>query len=207
MSSTNSLSSSAARGAQALEQADVALGERLGGERHHPVVRALGQASELADQPQLFALCAGILAWGLLAGEPRRAEAGGRMLASFLLATAVKGLVKRLVARTRPHLLLDEGRYEVEPMGPNEGPWNSFPSGHTAGSVAAARALVRCYPGARWPAYAAAGAVGLVQVPRGAHYPVDVAAGLLVGLGSEALVNEAAERLQRAAAGEAVGGR
>ena len=61
----------------------------------------------------------------------------------------------------------------------------SFPSGHSAGSVAVACAFGAEYPEYRWPALAAAGAVALVQIPTCAHYPSDVAAGSAVGALSE----------------------
>ena len=173
----------------AVEDADVRVATRLARHRHHPAMRVAGTLSEAGDQPPLIALAGAVLACGLLAGERRLALAGGRMLASHLLATWVKSGIKHVVARTRPHVLLDEGRYELKPLGPDEGPWNSFPSGHTAGSVAVARALARVYPDARLPAYAAASAIALVQIPRAAHYPIDVMAGALVGLAAEAAVD------------------
>jgi membrane-associated phospholipid phosphatase len=129
------------------------------------------------------------VAWGLLTRDPRLARRGGHLAASVALATLLKGTVKRALSRTRPNVLLDQGRYRVEPLGPDEGPWHSFPSGHTAGSVALARAVARCWPGARWPAYAGAAAVGMAQVPRGAHYPSDVLAGVVVGVAAEAVVH------------------
>jgi membrane-associated phospholipid phosphatase len=117
------------------------------------------------------------------------------MLGSLVLATWIKTGLKHLVARTRPNVLLEEGRYEVEPFGPDEGPWHSFPSGHTAGSVAVARAVTRVFPQARTAAYGAAAAIALIQIPRGAHYPADVAAGTVVGVVAEAAVNRAADYL------------
>jgi membrane-associated phospholipid phosphatase len=158
-------------------------------------MRALGAASEIGDQPPLMAISAAVLAYGIFAGDRRATGAGGRMLGALLLATGVKAGLKRLVSRTRPNVLLDEGRYEVRPLGPDEGPWHSFPSGHTAGSVAVARAAGRIYPEARLAANAAAAAIALIQVPRGAHYPIDVAAGALIGLGAEAVVDAVASRL------------
>jgi membrane-associated phospholipid phosphatase len=92
-------------------------------------------------------------------------------------------------------VLLEEGRYEVEPFGPDEGEWHSFPSGHTAGSVAVARAVGRVYPQARTAVYGGAAAVALIQIPRGAHYPADVAAGTVVGLVAEAAINRVADYL------------
>lgn len=182
--------------AREVERADVALGARLGTQRRHPLVRAAAALTELADQPQLLALSGAVALSGLASGNPRLAGAGGRMLASVAVATLLKGAIKRLVSRTRPNVLLDEGRYEVRPFGPNEGPWHSFPSGHTSGAVAAASALAVVYPAARLPAYAAAAAVAVALVPSARHYPADVVAGAAVGLASAAI----AERIWQAAA-------
>jgi membrane-associated phospholipid phosphatase len=177
------------------EDADVAVATHLASHRDHPVVRGLGPLSEVGDQPPLLVLSGAVLTFGLLAGNRRATEAGARMLGSIVLATWIKTGLKRLVARTRPNVLLREGRYEVEPLGPDEGPWHSFPSGHTAGSVAVARAAGRIYPEARTAAYTTAAAIALVQIPRGAHYPADVAAGAIVGLAAEAVVDRIAHHL------------
>jgi membrane-associated phospholipid phosphatase len=179
------------------EDADVAIATHLASRRDHPVVRGLGTMSEIGDQPPLLALSGTVLAFGMLTCNRRATEAGARMLGSLVLATWMKTCLKRLVARTRPNVLLQEGRYEVEPLGPDEGPWHSFPSGHTAGSVAVSRAAARIYPEARTAAYTAATAIALVQIPRGAHYPADVAAGAIVGLAAEAMVDRIAHRLLR----------
>ena len=102
------------------------------------------------------------------------------MLASHLLATFIKGQVKQRVDRTRPFVIHEEGRYEVGTQAPrDEGKYNSFPSGHTAGAVAVAEALIREYPDTASPARLWAGAIALIQVPRCSHYPSDSAAGAL----------------------------
>jgi membrane-associated phospholipid phosphatase len=179
------------------EDADIAMATHLASHRDHPVVRGLGTLSEVGDQPPLLALSGAVLAFGVLTRNHRATEAGARMIGSLLLATWIKTGLKRLVARTRPNVLLQEGRYEVEPLGPDEGPWHSFPSGHTAGSVAVSCAAARIYPEARTAAHTAAAVIALVQIPRGAHYPADVAAGALVGLAAEAAVNRIAHHLLR----------
>jgi membrane-associated phospholipid phosphatase len=179
------------------EDVDVAMATHLASHRDHPVVRGLGTMSEVGDQPPLLALSGAVFAFGLLAGNRRATEAGARMLGSLVLATWIKTGLKRLVARTRPNVLLQEGHYEVEPLGPDEGPWHSFPSGHTAGSVAVACAAARIYPEARTAAYTAAAAIALVQIPRGAHYPADIAAGTLVGFAAEAAVDRIAHHVFR----------
>lgn len=190
---------SPASAATALEEADVEIGLRLARHRDRPAVRAAGAASEIADQVPLATLCAAVAGLGLATGDRRLAAAGGRMLASFALATAAKSLAKRLVSRTRPNQVLAEGHYEVAPRGPEGGPWHSFPSGHTAGSVAVAAAFGRAYPGAVVPAFGAAAAIAAVQVPRGAHFPLDLAAGALIGLAAEAVVDRAWPALARPA--------
>lgn len=186
----------------AVERADVTLAVSAARLRDRPAVRALGALSEVADQPPAYAVSGALAALGLLAGRPRLAEAGGRMLLSVTLAIAAKSAVKAVVARTRPWKAIDEGHYEVRALGPVEGPWNSFPSGHAADAVAMARALARAVPEAAGPAYGAAAVVAGVQVPRGAHYPIDVAAGALIGWGAEAVADLAWARA-RAALGEA----
>jgi hypothetical protein len=179
----------------AAEEADVALATHLAKHKDHPLVRGLGTLSEVGDQPPLLALSGAVLAYGVLVGDRRATGAGARMLGALVLATWIKTGLKSLVGRTRPNVLLDEGQYELEPFGPDEGPWHSFPSGHTAGSVAVARAVGRAYPQARTAAYAGAAAVALVQIPRGAHYPADVIGGAVVGIIAEAAINGAADHL------------
>ncbi len=119
-------------------------------------------------------------------------RAGGRMLAAHLLATAIKALVKRSVDRTRPDLLVDQGRYEVGKGRRNEGPFNSFPSGHTAGATAVACALVRAYPETAPYAYAAAGTIAVAQIPNCNHFASDIAAGAVIGWVAEAAVSRSA---------------
>lgn len=185
--------------ATAVEEADIALSERVADARHNPAVRALGTLAEIGDQPPLLALCAGTLAAGLVTRRKRVAVAGARMLLSFTIATVIKATVKRSVSRTRPKVLLDEGVYDVQPLGPDKGDWHSFPSGHTAGSLAVARALARTIPEAALPAYAAAAAIAAVQVPTARHFASDVAAGAMIGLAADALAARVGREVERLA--------
>ena len=52
----------------------------------------------------------------------------------------------------------------------------------------AARAFAREYPEHAAPAVSAAGLIALAQIPRCAHYPTDVAAGMAIGWVAEAAV-------------------
>jgi len=179
-----------------IEEADVATAQNLGQHRNHPAVQTVGAVSEVADQAPSALLCSALLMVGIVAAKPKVAEAGSRMLASVLLATTIKTVLKKTITRTRPNVLLEQGEYDFRGGSSERGDRQSFPSGHTADAVAAARGLTRVFPGTSSAAYAAALVIAAVQVPRAKHYPLDLAAGALVGIISEALVNRAAARLK-----------
>lgn len=181
-----------------LEKADLAVVEEVARRRRHPLVRFAGMLSEIADQPQLAAVCCLTLAAGLLRGDRRLAETGLRMVSAHALATLAKSWIKNRVHRTRPHVALDEGRYEMRLGDGKNGNEKSFPSGHTAGAFAVARVAADRYPGIATPAYGLAAAISLVQVPRGKHYPTDLAAGLMIGLAAGSLVRVGFSALRRA---------
>ncbi len=158
-------------------------------------VRLLDHVADLGDQPQMRVLCGAVIAAGLIGGDRRLARAGLRMLAAHTLATLVKDAVKHRVDRTRPHAVRKAGKDARPRRGDSEAKEEtSFPSGHSAGAAAVARAFVRSYPEHAAPAYAAAGVLALAQIPRCAHYPTDVGAGIVIGLAAEKVV-DLAERL------------
>ncbi|MFF8802923.1 MULTISPECIES: phosphatase PAP2 family protein [unclassified Methylobacterium] len=177
----------AKRFATRLEAADIASGVSLARAKDRPAVRALARASEIGSWQALLALSAATLAWGLASRNRRLADAGRGMLRAGILASLAKTTVKRTVHRTRPNVLMDEGLYARGRPGTGIGPWQSFPSGHAALSVAVARAAGRAYPELAGVASLGAAGVVAVQVVRGAHYPADVLAGALIGLAAEAV--------------------
>jgi len=163
-------------------------------------VRAIDAAAEVADQPQMRLLCAGIVAVGLLRARPRMVRAGLRMLLAHELATYLKGLGKDTIDRKRPRST--GGRKASRPRKGDSGEkeLQSFPSGHSAGGVAAACAFASVYPEYRLPALAAGGAVALAQIPTCAHYPSDVAAGATIGAASNGALSLAWKALKGVAA-------
>ena len=181
------------------EKADIAVAEAAAPARDTPAVRALGWVSEIADQPPLITLCAATFAAGLILRDGRMARAGGRMLAAELLATKLKSLVKHRIDRTRPHVVANGGRYRARKGHDHDGAMNSFPSGHTAGAVAVARAYAREYPERAPAAYTGAAAIGAIQIPRSKHYPADVGAGAAIGLIAEKAVQLSEIALRRVA--------
>jgi membrane-associated phospholipid phosphatase len=177
--------------ADAVQDVDAALTKAALPYRHALPVEALSWASELGDQPQMRILCGTTIALGLLGEDSRLARAGVRMLAAHTLATWVKDQVKVRVDRTRPRSATDDDRqaHKIKPGHNTEKEETSFPSGHSAGAAAVARAFAREYPEHAGPAYAAAGLIALAQIPRCAHYPTDVGSGLVIGLAAEAAID------------------
>lgn len=188
----------AANPSNRVEAADVAAGLKLARAKDHPGVRALARASEVGSWKSLLALSVGTLAWGTIARDHRLAAAGRHMLQAGILASVVKTGLKRTVHRTRPNVVMDEGFYARGWPGTSVGPWQSFPSGHSALSAAVACAAARAYPEIKRPAYVAAAGVIAAQVVRGAHFPVDVLAGALIGVVAEAAVDRIAPIPRRA---------
>jgi len=101
---------------------------------------------------------------------------GATLLAHLLL---LELLIKGLVARTRPWKALG-----VPLLDTLVNPYSySFPSGHTASAFACAWVLGVRFPRYRIPLLGLAGLIGLSRVHLGAHYPSDVLAGAVVGVG------------------------
>src|SRR3954471_19245208 len=93
------------------ETADIAVERRLARGRRHGAMQVAGTLSEVGDQPPLLTLSGAILALGLATGNAQRAETGARMLAAVVVATGIKSVLKQLVSRTRPHVLLEHFRF------------------------------------------------------------------------------------------------
>jgi len=96
---------------------------------------------------------------------------------TMLAATGLtQGPVKSYFLRQRPWAVLEEdiviGKRTTD---------SSFPSGHTAGSFAAALAMSHCYPRHRPLLLGLAAGVGFSRVYLGHHYPSDVIGGVVIG--------------------------
>jgi membrane-associated phospholipid phosphatase len=178
------------KAARAVLTADSAAAEAALPYQGSPAMAALGRFASLGDQPPMRVLCVAVIAAGLAGPDRRLARAGLRMLAAHTLATFAKDFIKERVDRTRPRSRGKPGKDHVPRAGRDSSKEEtSFPSGHSAGAAAVARAFARDYPGLAVPAHAAGTALALAQIPRCAHYPTDVGAGLAIGIAAEAVVD------------------
>lgn len=117
-----------------------------------------------------------------LAGRTRTAW---RLPLYFLLTigatSALVHLVKLVVGRARPELFAEHGAYSLTPFAYDD-LYSSFPSGHSAAVGAFFGAFSMLAPQLRPLFLLGALTIGVSRVIVGAHYPSDVAAGLLLGL-------------------------
>lgn len=119
-------------------------------------------------------------AWPALRGGPRGRRAGAAATGSMLFAVGLcQVLLKNVIGRRRPFTSPAALRLPVVVGALTHDP--AFPSGHTAGSFAAASALAAFYPARARPLALAAAAVGLSRIYLGHHFPSDVVAGAGAG--------------------------
>ena len=109
---------------------------------------------------------------------PRTRETGLRVIAALLGSLAVNNLIlKNLVARVRPYEVIEGLELLIE----RQPDW-SFPSGHSAASLAAATVIWLSHRRTGWPAVVLAGLIALSRLYVGVHYPTDVMFGALSGI-------------------------
>ncbi|MEG8040837.1 phosphatase PAP2 family protein [Sphingomonas sp. LR60] len=159
-------------------------------------MRALAPIAKATDEPPLLALGLGTLAIGAVLRRPALARSGARMVASHLLATGLKTVLKAGVDRARPNVPGNDA-VPRKGHGTDDTNFNAFPSGHTAGAVAVAQSVAHEAPGIGGVAKLVAGTAGVAQVARGAHYGSDVVAGAVIGWLAERVASWAIDAGER----------
>ncbi|MFF3348953.1 phosphatase PAP2 family protein [Streptomyces sp. NPDC002779] len=152
--------------------------------------RASPAVQEAAEHTKLWwATAAALAAFGGWRGRTAAVAGITAMATAEVLSNAV---AKQLYERRRPP------REWVPPEELEDRPdSSSFPSGHTAAAVGFAGAVAPPWPAAGAACGVMAVLVSAQRVYSGAHYPSDVVAGGLIGLGAAALVRSAPRLLWR----------
>ncbi len=131
-----------------------------------------------------YLLAADALGWGIskLAGSSLWAKAFENSLEAWVLAGLAAQVLKWGVGRARPWA--GEGPWSFRP-GSAEERYHSFPSGHTTVAFAAASGLGFTVknPWVMGAGLAVASGVAWARVYQDVHWPSDVVAGALLGLG------------------------
>lgn len=122
------------------------------------------------------------LALSLVLLIPKRTRGMGAaaLLAIIIGALITNVVLKNLVARTRPYEVVDGLKILIKR--PHD---YSFPSGHACASFAAAAVYYRMAP-KRWgiSVVILASLIAFSRLYVGVHYPTDVLAGILIGIGA-----------------------
>ncbi len=164
-------------------------------------LRSASQALAFAGGPGPFILGAGFFTVGKLANSPILSGAGAHITESVLLAAALTGLGKGITGRALPGVKTSENFQWGRGFHSGNGPFVSFPSGHTAAAFATASALTE--EAAEWrpgleryvgpAAYFTASAIGLARLYQHVHWvsdlPLAAAIGTWSGLSVESHVH------------------
>jgi len=127
-----------------------------------------------------IAIPTGVLLSGIIENDSHTRQNALYIACSTASAYLLNLFIKKLVKRPRP--FITDIRL-VPVYRPGE---YSFPSGHTSSSFSAVTALSRAYP--KWyviaPSFLWSASVGYSRMYLGVHYPTDVSAGAVLGVGT-----------------------
>lgn len=191
------MSQAAAEPKPELEQKEVGLSGLIARARETPAVKTVAKVAKLGEQEPLYAVAALLTGAGVGLGRPELIRSGLRMTEAIGAADALKSLVKKGVARSRPKTVIEEDRYVREAGDSDHGKAEQpSPSGHVACSLAAGLAPSRVEPRLAPAVGLAVTGLSVTRVLEGEHWPSDVAAGLVIGLAAEAVTAALFSRIE-----------
>jgi len=130
----------------------------------------------------------------ILFGDQRVRQMGVEALIALGISQLVVHSLKRLLSRERPYNIIEQ----LNTFGIDLSDY-SFPSGHTAASFSLATTLALNIPKLYILLFGLAMIIAISRIYLGVHYPTDVAAGILLGLGGALMTHsyliDYAERL------------
>jgi membrane-associated phospholipid phosphatase len=135
-----------------------------------------------AGQSEWYLVAGLILFAGFRKRYRQLSRAGLFLFSTVALSGLVADILKFILGRARPKLLLQQGIYGFEPFqGHFEHAWTSFPSGHSATALSVALTLSLLQPRFRLAFMAGAILVVASRVILCQHYLSDVIAGSMLG--------------------------
>lgn len=115
----------------------------------------------------------------IIFGEERVQKSGVESAVTLILSQGITYTLKMLLSRERPYnVLKDLNTYNIILKD------YSFPSGHTSASFSVATIIAFNLPQLSWIVLICAFFVGISRIYLAVHYPTDVLAGIIIGVGS-----------------------
>ncbi len=105
-------------------------------------------------------------------------------LVILFISQIIVQALKKMLSRERPYVIIEK----LNTFGINLSDY-SFPSGHTTASFSIATTLALNIPGLTYFVFILATIIGISRIYLGVHYPTDVAAGIILGVGSALVVH------------------
>lgn len=120
----------------------------------------------------------------VLFGSTNNKVVGVEAISALGVSQIVVHGLKRLLSRERPYKIIEQlNTYGIDLSD------YSFPSGHTTASFSLATTLALNLPKIYIIVYILAIVIAISRIYLGVHYPTDVAAGIILGIGGAIVVN------------------